>query len=66
MLANAREDYVFRIVDPAVVPIDPTRPNALFLIFLGTFVGGFLGLVAVVIRQIAKGFRQQDSARDAA
>jgi uncharacterized protein involved in exopolysaccharide biosynthesis len=61
MLASARDDYVFQIVDPAVIPINPARPNTIFLIFLGTVAGGFLGVVLVFARQIAKNVSRREA-----
>ncbi len=64
MLANAREEYVFQVVDPAVVPVSVAKPKPLFLLILGAFSGGFLGLVAVIARSVAKGLKEQEIARE--
>ena len=59
MLANVRLDYVFRVVDPAIAPVTPAKPNRLFLLFLGVFAGGFLGLMIVFVRRVARGLREE-------
>jgi uncharacterized protein involved in exopolysaccharide biosynthesis len=64
MLANAREDYVFQIIDPAMVPVEVAKPNLFFLLVLGVISGGFLGIVIVFTWRIAKGLQEQESARD--
>lgn len=64
MLANARAEYLFQVVDRAVVPISAAKPNRLFLLILGAFSGGFLGLVIVVGRSMAKGLKEQEIARN--
>lgn len=66
MLANASSDYVFQVVDPAVVPVSIAKPKPLFLLALGTIAGGFLGLVIVFVKRIVRGLNQQKAARDAA
>lgn len=63
MLASAREDYVFQVVDPAMVPVAIAKPNRILLIFLGTILGGFLGLILVFVRRFAKGLKEQEAAR---
>ena len=64
MLANARKEYVFQVVDPAVVPVTVAKPKRLLLIILGAFSGGFLGLVVVFTRSVARGLKEQEVARD--
>jgi hypothetical protein len=40
MLADARKDYAFKIIDAAVAPEDRERPNRTIILVLATF-GGF-------------------------
>lgn len=52
MLANVREEYAFKVIDPAVVP-DPEAfvwPKPLLFLLVGVGVGGLLGVVAGLIR----------------
>jgi uncharacterized protein involved in exopolysaccharide biosynthesis len=44
MLANAREEYAFRIIDPAFVPEERIRPNRLRIVMASGILGGFLGI----------------------
>ena len=62
MLANAREDYVFQVVDPAVVPRTVEKPKRLLLAVLGTALGGLLGLILILIQQMIKGLNEQAAA----
>lgn len=50
MLADVRDDYVFRTVDPAYVPEQAARPSRSTICIVGTLLGGTLalGLVAVL------------------
>ena len=52
MLANAREDYAFRILDPAVAPdIDKfVRPKRRLIVMVALVVGGFLAIFIAIIR----------------
>lgn len=52
MLANVRKDFVFRVIDPAVVS-DEDRlvgPRRVLLAFLGLVIGGMLGLSVALVR----------------
>lgn len=48
MLSSSREDYIFTIIQPAVVPEEKSSPNRLLIILLGTLFGLFLGTFLVV------------------
>jgi uncharacterized protein involved in exopolysaccharide biosynthesis len=45
MIANVRNEYSFRIIDPPSMPDldDPIKPNKIIIIFLSFFIGGRLG-----------------------
>ena len=58
MLASVRADYLFRVVDPAVIPENKTAPNRALICILGTLFGGFVATVLVLIRSF---FRMQKS-----
>jgi uncharacterized protein involved in exopolysaccharide biosynthesis len=48
MLANVREEYAFKIIDPAVIPEMKVRPKRKNLLLLGTILGIVLGFLAVI------------------
>ncbi|HBN6202643.1 Wzz/FepE/Etk N-terminal domain-containing protein [Vibrio parahaemolyticus] len=50
MLAEVQEEFVFKVVDPAVVPELKDGPKRALICMLGTFLGGMLGVVIVLIR----------------
>ena len=50
MLANARPEYLFRTVDPAVVAEEPTGPRRPLIALVGMLLGGFLSLLFVLCR----------------
>ncbi len=56
MLANARADYAFTIVDPAVAPEIRTKPRRKLILLsggtLGFFVGVFVAFAIRLIRQV--------------
>ncbi len=53
MLANVREEYMFRTVDPAVAPEEKHSPKRALIVVLATFAGGFLALLILFIREFS-------------
>lgn len=53
MLAEVRQEYVFKTIDPAVAPEEKSRPSRALICVLGTLLGGMLGVVIVLIRRYA-------------
>ena len=49
MLANVKEDYLFRIVDPAIIPENKSSPNRAVICILGTLFGGFISVLFVLL-----------------
>ena len=54
MLANVREEYVFKTIDPATVPEFKSEPKRALICILGTFFGGFLALIYVLMRHYTR------------
>jgi uncharacterized protein involved in exopolysaccharide biosynthesis len=50
MLANAREEYAFNVVDPAVVPGLRVRPKRTLMVLSGLFIGGVFGVLVAWVR----------------
>lgn len=59
MLAQARDEYAFIVVDPAYPPEDRSQPRPMLLLTGGVMVGAILGLLAAalwsVVRQVREG-----------
>mgnify|MGYP003649147376 CR=1 FL=1 len=55
MLANAQREYVFKTVDPAVVPQEKTEPKRALLVIVAFMLGGMLGVLIVFVRAFFKG-----------
>lgn len=57
MLANVRDEYAFRVIDPPGVPDrdDFESPKRGMLIVLGVFVGGMLGVALAMILSVLSG-----------
>lgn len=49
MLANTRQDYAFKIIDPAVEPIHPAGPNRKLIVIIGTMLGFTLTIFSVFL-----------------
>ncbi|EIC9813719.1 TPA: Wzz/FepE/Etk N-terminal domain-containing protein [Vibrio alginolyticus] len=58
MLAEVQEEFIFKVVDPAVVPELKDGPKRALICVLGTLLGGILGVVIVLVRFA---FRQKDT-----
>ncbi|WP_417439197.1 Wzz/FepE/Etk N-terminal domain-containing protein [Idiomarina sp.] len=54
MLANVRPEYVFQVLDPAVIPEQKDAPSRALICIVGTFLGGFLSLLVVFIRHLTR------------
>ncbi|WP_038003266.1 Wzz/FepE/Etk N-terminal domain-containing protein [Teredinibacter turnerae] len=54
MLASVRDQYVFRVIDPPIIPEKKSGPNRILLVFLGVFLGGAGGLVIVWARSLLR------------
>lgn len=52
MLADVRDEYVFRVIDPAVMPDQRSAPRRSLIAIIGTMAGGMLGLMVVFIRRM--------------
>lgn len=50
MLAEARDEYVFKTLDPAVVPEEKSGPNRPLICIVGTLLGAAIGIIFVLIR----------------
>jgi uncharacterized protein involved in exopolysaccharide biosynthesis len=55
MLANVSKDYVFNVIDPAVVPELKSEPKRALICILVTLLGGMLGALLVLVRHYAFG-----------
>jgi uncharacterized protein involved in exopolysaccharide biosynthesis len=54
MLANARSEYAFAVIDPAVPPELRTFPHRTLIVAIGTIAGSFIALVIVLVRLIIR------------
>lgn len=54
MFANVRDEYVFKTIDPAIVPEQKYKPKRALICILGFMLGGMLSTVFVLIRYFVK------------
>jgi LPS O-antigen subunit length determinant protein (WzzB/FepE family) len=54
MLAEVQDEFVFKIVDPAVIPEEKSKPKRALICILGFMLGGMLGVAFVLIRTFFK------------
>ena len=50
MLAYSKKDYIFKIIDPPFVPYKKSSPYRALLCIMGALIGGFLGIIFVLIQ----------------
>ncbi|WP_371833632.1 Wzz/FepE/Etk N-terminal domain-containing protein [Shewanella sp. H8] len=50
MFAEVRDEYVFKTIDPALVPEEKAKPKRALICVLGTMLGGMLAVMFVLIR----------------
>lgn len=54
MFAEVRDEYVFKTIDPALVPEEKAKPKRALICILGTMLGGMLGVMIVLIRHFVR------------
>lgn len=54
MFAEVRDEYVFKTIDPAIVPELKFKPKRALICILGTFLGGVLSVLFVLFRYYIK------------
>lgn len=50
MLAYSRPDYIFKVIDPPIVPEKKVLPNRPYICIIGSFFGTMLGVLFVLIK----------------
>ncbi|HCG6695227.1 Wzz/FepE/Etk N-terminal domain-containing protein [Vibrio parahaemolyticus] len=58
MLAEVQDEFVFKVIDPAVVPELKTEPKRALICILGSLIGGFFGIAFVITRHA---FKKEDT-----
>lgn len=53
-ISEAGEIGNVRIIDPAVEPVEPIKPRSLIILILSIVVGGFIGILIALIRNLLK------------
>jgi uncharacterized protein involved in exopolysaccharide biosynthesis len=54
MFAEVRDEYVFKTIDPALIPEEKSKPKRALICVLGTMLGGMLGVMLVLIRYFVR------------
>lgn len=55
MFANVRDEYVFKTIDPALVPEEKSGPKRALICIVGAFLGAMFGTFFVVVRHFKSG-----------
>ena len=59
MLANARDEYIFKTVDPAVVPQEKSGPRRALIAIVATMLGGMLSIFLVFFIAFVRNSKSQ-------
>lgn len=54
MFAEVRDEYVFKTIDPALIPEEKAKPKRALICVLGTMLGGMLGVMIVLVRHFMR------------
>jgi len=54
MFAEVRDEYIFKTVDPALVPEEKFKPKRALICVIGLIFGGMLGIILVLVRHYAR------------
>ena len=57
MMANTREDYAFKVIDPARAPINPAGPNRKLIVIISTFLGFLASIFITLVINLVKNRR---------
>ncbi len=57
MLAQVRDEYALKIIDPAVEPEEKTSPKRAFICIIGGIFGLLVGVVTVLVAPVLRGFK---------
>ena len=63
MLANVRPEYVFRVIDPAVIPEQKAKPKRALIVVMGVVFGGMFSLLVVLILSAVRKYRKDSTFR---
>lgn len=64
MLANAQKEYVFKTVDPAVVPEEEIEPKRIIIIAVSTIIGAIFGVLIVLVRESVRVDKPEEKQTD--
>jgi uncharacterized protein involved in exopolysaccharide biosynthesis len=54
MLARGNDEFSFRVIDSAIVPDSPSRPNRRLMVIVATLFGGLIAVFLVLARQFVR------------
>ncbi|PPK51384.1 Wzz/FepE/Etk N-terminal domain-containing protein [Marinobacter persicus] len=63
MLANAQNEYIFKTVDPAVVPQEKSEPKRALIAIVATMLGGMLGVFTVFVIAFIRSGKERNEAK---
>ena len=56
-LANIRDEYSFKVIDPAVAPDEKSKPNRRMIVVFGLVIGVIVGIVLAFVLNFIQNYR---------
>lgn len=58
MMTEARDEYIFSVIDPAIQPEVKYSPNRAFICVVGAFLGGVMSIFLIIARDVTSQHRK--------
>lgn len=59
MMAEAQDDYIFKIIDPPIVPESRSEPRRRLIVVVGMVLGGLIGVATVFFVNIVRNIKNE-------
>jgi uncharacterized protein involved in exopolysaccharide biosynthesis len=60
MMANVRDEYVFKVIDPAMAPEHRSKPKRKLIVMLGFVLGLMLGIFIAFFMNFLQNQREEE------
>ena len=60
-LAKTTKDYAFKVLDPAVIPLERHGPQKRLIVMFGTIIGFVISIALIFLRRFLKNLREINS-----
>lgn len=57
-LAKVNDEYVLKVIDPAIAPEKPAKPNRKLIVLLGVILGAAMGVLVAFMRNAIRNWKE--------